>query len=168
MKKLDPKADKCPLMRCLRDPCQTATCEMSPGAVCKTDKCSCTATFWHGTTEVTDACSRPSILVGSGSSFITGDRISGSTIKKQPKHLLPSNNPVQSQPCTTSFCFLPPCMMSNGCARYPTATCRNNYCNGCTARYYVGQSEVTSTCNAAQQQFLSTNQGQGQGFARTN
>ncbi|GFN75755.1 hypothetical protein PoB_000226100 [Plakobranchus ocellatus] len=45
-------------------------------------------------------------------------------------------------------CFIPPCDRQ-GCAAFPQAECRNNYCNGCNAEFWVGDSEVTAQCDSA-------------------
>ncbi|BFZ05246.1 hypothetical protein BsWGS_08285 [Bradybaena similaris] len=45
-------------------------------------------------------------------------------------------------------CFVEPCMV-NKCSAVPEATCRDDYCGGCKARWYLDDNEVTAKCTTA-------------------
>eukprot|EP00731_Ephydatia_muelleri_P012437 Em0006g1331a len=59
-------------------------------------------------------------------------------------------NPVLQATCPKSKplvnCFVAPCQVSQ-CPNFPNAECKDYYCGGCFARYFVGSIEVTSFCN---------------------
>ena len=43
-------------------------------------------------------------------------------------------------------CFADPCQFAS-CFPYPSARCESDYCGGCNARFYVGETEVTANCS---------------------
>ncbi|RUS91088.1 hypothetical protein EGW08_001113, partial [Elysia chlorotica] len=55
-----------------------------------------------------------------------------------------SQVPSQPDNCASN-CLFPPCLYSI-CAAQPKAVCRNDYCGGCNARFFLGSRDVTSTC----------------------
>lgn len=44
-------------------------------------------------------------------------------------------------------CFVDPCTVTV-CPAFPSATCISNYCGGCNAQFFDGDSEVTALCNS--------------------
>lgn len=50
--------------------------------------------------------------------------------------------------CTSGIfqCFVNPCTVTT-CPAQPNATCVDNYCGGCNARFFLYGQEVTSRCN---------------------
>ena len=43
--------------------------------------------------------------------------------------------------CEIANCFLQPCLFAQ-CPGYPNAVCKDNYCGGCFADFYVGGNQV--------------------------
>lgn len=48
-------------------------------------------------------------------------------------------------------CLVDPCQ-SSSCPYNPTAVCRADYCGGCNARWYCGESDITMNCDSTPQQ----------------
>ena len=46
--------------------------------------------------------------------------------------------------CSMVNCFVEPCRTAS-CPAYPNATCVNNYCNGCNAKFYMNGAEINCT-----------------------
>ena len=58
------------------------------------------------------------------------------------------DNPAAICPnCTLPFnCFVNPCTVVK-CPALPEAECRTNYCEGCSAHFFIGDKEVTDHCS---------------------
>jgi len=54
-------------------------------------------------------------------------------------------NVEKSSPCPTELttCFMSPCAVTD-CPAFPTATCKDDYCGGCNAKFSIGNREVTA------------------------
>ncbi|XP_033728451.1 prestalk D11 protein-like [Pecten maximus] len=71
----------------------------------------------------------------------------GGTTCKTPRS--PPAPPPISSPCPEGVpmpsCTFVPCERET-CPNHPQATCVDNYCGGCNAKFFLGHREVTQTC----------------------
>ncbi|KAK3104100.1 hypothetical protein FSP39_024411 [Pinctada imbricata] len=104
---------------CLVNPCEVSSCAKVPKAVCKADFCKgCNARYFVGKKEVTSLCCN---------------------LNDIPKALCPPGVPIFN-------CLVDPCSIAT-CPKYPTANCRDDFCGGCNARWFIGDTEVTKKCD---------------------
>eukprot|EP00123_Amoebidium_parasiticum_P012229 comp21205_c1_seq1/m.28821 comp21205_c1_seq1/g.28821 ORF comp21205_c1_seq1/g.28821 comp21205_c1_seq1/m.28821 type:complete len:265 (-) comp21205_c1_seq1:343-1137(-) len=153
-----------PQVKCLVDPCTTATCAGYDTAVCRADYCGgCNARFYVDGKEVTcnTAPSTPS-----GSNTCPSGVNPVQCLVNPCTNLRCAGNPMAScvpdycGECSARFydkagrevsceingmcpdgspgvrCLADPCTV-NKCAAYPKATCVSDYCGGCNASFYV-------------------------------
>ncbi|KAK7090651.1 hypothetical protein V1264_010416 [Littorina saxatilis] len=116
-----------PMVSCLMSPCSVSACPGVPTATCKDNYCGqCKAEYFLGQQEVTSQCP------------VQNEQ----TTVANPQ----ANNNACPNGQQMSNCANRPCAI-NSCPRLPTAQCRDNYCGGCNAQFFVGQQEVTSQCS---------------------
>ncbi|GFR57693.1 tissue factor pathway inhibitor 2 [Elysia marginata] len=128
-------------IQCFSNTCAFASCSGVPDATCHQSPCTCKAVFLLDGDDVTARCQSdgPAGLKGilSGGFKDLGLPLT-TNVGNQP--------PKQADDCTSnSNCFFAPCLYKF-CPAHPGAECRNDYCNGCKARYFVGNREVTDNC----------------------
>lgn len=111
-----------PLVQCFAEPCAVNSCPRYPNAECRDDYCGgCNARYYVDNREVTRFCQ--------------GNEVTTTT-----------NKPISCKPGVPVFqCFVRPCSVAT-CQNYRSAVCRNDYCGGCKARFFLGVYDITEYC----------------------
>ncbi|XP_012945273.1 uncharacterized protein LOC101855609 [Aplysia californica] len=107
------------------NPCDGQTCENYPDARCTPNYCTCKPTFVSGSGDVTSLCKNPPETAKAQTSTGTSTKTCASGVYVN---------------CLTSPCKI------NSCGPHPEAECRDNNCDDCSAEFWIGDTEVTSSC----------------------
>eukprot|EP01084_Bolivina_argentea_P093880 168790_1 len=153
---------------CSPAPCQQYKCTFYPNAFCINNYCGeCSATFYDSmNNELTPAQCGGIMSVGSVPITMAPIPITPATTNPPTNQIintLPNPPPATTRITTTTttttttsppvfihnchlgwvHCDAPPCLIST-CNNYPQAICRDNYCGGCNADYYMSGIKLTS------------------------
>ncbi|CAF1035266.1 unnamed protein product [Rotaria sordida] len=155
------KSSPCPpgqtQVKCLKDPCQGATCPACPSAKCVPNYCDGCHALWYKADGTPTNCAKPSPCPpGQNEVQCKKDPCEGATCPAYPTAKCVSNycggcnalwykadgtpvNCIKSSPCppgqTQVKCLKDPCQGAT-CPAYATAKCVSNYCGGCNALWY--------------------------------
>ncbi|CAG5123263.1 unnamed protein product, partial [Candidula unifasciata] len=158
-----------PPVQCFVAPCTNKTCPAYPEAKCVEDYCGgCNFFFVYNNTNVTSQCAGDLCPAGvkTFNCFVAPCDVS--TCPRYPNarcvddycggcnaryfvndtevtRFCPSSPEVCPDGNRPVACFQQPCNATR-CQAFPNATCVDDYCEGCNARFFISKTEVTQQC----------------------